>query len=385
MPFRLQPRLTFDITTSGLVSVISGSRSNVTPFPHPTSLIPALSVRTLLDAVLQKLRLPRGATVIFSAINIAGMFDIARHHGLNVEVVDIDPETLLPPPGELTSAAERTNARLCIIAHLFGSWSLVPDIPDLQRKGVLVISDLAQAYGSASDLTNNDGSDVRLFSFGAIKRKTALGGALGVFASSEFARAVAEVLHSYPRRSDFWFRKRAIKYLMLKALSRPIPYAVLERAFRVLKRDFDTAIGKSARGFGQGTKLENYRWGPPESLLSLLTKRIAEALDEHREESASAFIETLPDDIFLPGKRADIHHHWLIPVCLPNPDNVMLTLRKNGFDATRGATSLMCINKNATPAAAELMETILYLPHPKHLRPDQSAKMLHCLATATSA
>ena len=384
MPFRLYPRLTFDISSSDLLSAAIGSGRNPTIFLNPREWVPALSVRTLFDALLTELNLPHGTTILFTAINIAGMVEIARHHGLNVEVVDIDPDTLLPPDGALVSAAERKSAKLCVIAQLFGARSRVNDIPALQEMGVLVISDLAQAYASIEDLDERDNADVRLFSFGAIKRKTALGGALGLFASTDLADAVMKRVASYPRRSDLWFRQRAFKYLTLKALSHPILYALLESLFRLLKMDFDIAIGNAARGFGQDTDPRKYQWKPPLRLTSLMIKRVAEEPDKNREAAAWEFIRSLPDGVFVPGARADVHHHWLVPVCLPDPDAVMLDLRKNGYDATRGATSLYCIDEKSAPAAANLMKTVLYLPHPVHLSRDERSRMAGCLASAVT-
>ena len=53
-------------------------------------------MRSGFDLQLGALALPRGATIMMSAVTIRGMIDVAIARGLRVLPLDLDPTTLAP-------------------------------------------------------------------------------------------------------------------------------------------------------------------------------------------------------------------------------------------------------------------------------------------------
>ena len=179
-------RLKLDISWPALCKAVAGwhssgreldiAESRIQDFWPNRHVVIAASARTVFDALLSELALDPGEPIVMSAVNIQNMADIAVAHGLRIVPVDIDPKRLTPPPGALLEAQAKTNARLCVVAQLFGSVGRIDDGEELRRRGVFVIEDAAQAFAGrfhrGSQLV-----DASLFSFGPIKRCTALAAA----------------------------------------------------------------------------------------------------------------------------------------------------------------------------------------------------------------
>ena len=352
----MHPRLTFDISWRRLLWAAFGGDARAA---WTGDTVAGLSVRTLFDAMLSEANLPAGAPVLVSGVNIQNMADLIRMHGLEPYAVDIAPGTLLPAGGDLLEAQARTGAKLCLIAHLFGSHGPIEALETLRARGVMVVEDLAQGF-SAKALETAPSANVTLFSFGPIKRRTALGGALARFRDPDLEARVRARIETYPALTDAWFRRRARKYLLLKALSHPALYGLV---FTFAGRDPDAAIGQLARGFSGDDLLRNIRHRPPPRLLALLAKQ-ASGDDEvaDRRRACEAFLDALPDR-FRIGAMAQSHVHWLVPLAVPDPEAFIRVLRRRGFDATRGATSLRAFTGPDSLAGA-LMDRIVYLPHP---------------------
>eukprot|EP00435_Cladocopium_sp_Y103_P076481 s1_g220.t1 len=381
----MRSRLNFDIGWRALLEAAVGlPRTHELP-AHPTSFlstaqsdrdtVDALSVRTLLDAILTELAQPPGGKVLMSAINVKNMADIVRAHGLEVVAVDLDPATLLPPPGAFLKAQSATGAQICVTAQLFGAVSEMQDVEALQKLGVVVIEDAAQAFAGKFH-TGDPNADISLFSFGPIKRATALGGAIGLFRDDKLAARVRARLAAYPQQSDFWFRKRALKYLGLKLLSLPLPYWAIIKAITILGKDPDATIGGVARSFSGQTLLQAIRRRPPLRMRRLINAQTSQPQDfQTRHRTCRDFAERLPPKAVELGQKAQGHAFWLFPILAPNPQVLISHLRANGFDATRGATSMRVLQPEKTPLAKALMEKIVYLPNPADLAPRQRERL----------
>ncbi len=63
-----------------------------------------------------------------------------------------------------------------------------------------------------------------------------------------------------------------------------------------------------------------------------------------------------------PGRWAAEHAHWVTPVLTPDPDGSIVELRRHGFDATRGTTSLRALGESGSPEAVRLIRQVVYLP-----------------------
>ncbi len=346
--------------------------------PGKTS-VASLSVRTLFDAVLSELPSEPGDKILMSAVNIRDMFDIAAAHGYVIQCVDIDPETLAPPAGALLRAQRQSRAKVCVIGQLYGSVNRIREAAELRERGVFVVEDAAQSFGR--DYHDGDpDADCSLFSFGPIKRYTALGGGIGVLTDKDLAARIEERLLSYPKKTGGWFRRRAMKYIALKLLSNPVPYWFLIRALDWAGRDPDLTVGRFARGFSGQTLATAIRYQPPERMLVLMARRIFSSGDEtERQMKSRAVLKSLDANMSRIGSRSDKHAHWLLPVHLTDSEAAVRTLRACGFDATRGATSLCVHDDKAAPNAAHLLDHVVYVPSPAEMNEPSRRRLTRTL------
>jgi dTDP-4-amino-4,6-dideoxygalactose transaminase len=293
-----------------------------------------------------------------SAINIEGMAQIVRAHGLEPVAIDIDSDALAPTP-EAIDRAGGSNARLFLVAHLFGAvLPLEPYAEVCRRRGLLLVEDRAQAFAAA--LEGDPAAHVSLYSFGPIKTATALGGGIALFRDPGLAQRVRAVLAGHAPLSDGWFLRRAAKYATLKAASAPLPYGLLLGALRLLGRDPESAVAGSVRGFGSGELLGRIRRRPPPRLLALLARRLASASDQQSRRERALFLLARLRGRARPGAAVARHTHWVVPVLSSDPDGLVARLRARGFDATRGATSLRAPGE--APNARRLLAEAVYLP-----------------------
>jgi perosamine synthetase len=389
----LYARLNFDISFSTLVWAAFGPPATDTAVSHaeaaiadyfgPRTTVIGLSVRTLFDAILAELIEPIGAPILMSAINIESMTQIATAHKRRTFAVDLDPQTLSPHPGSVVAAVENTGAKLFVTAQLYGSVNKIQDACDLRERGVLILEDSAQAFAGPHHLGDIN-ADVSLFSFGPIKRRTALGGAVAVFRNNDLAERVRQRLKTYPVLSEAWHRQRALKYLALKVASSPIVLAGLFHLFKLFGADWDRIIGSSSRGFSHGDLLEAIKRQPPKQLSVLLAKQIIEASNPvHRQNVSSAFLSRLPKDCLV-AQFAENHAHWLMPILVDQPDPFIERLQHFGFDATRGATSLRALDSNQTPIAQSILDRVVYLPHPAEMDEKGRQRLLQAVLSLLS-
>src|SRR5947209_9153846 len=67
-----------------------------TDWPGSDNVIACLSLRSGFDLMLGQLGLPAGSEVLVSAVTIADMVTILRHHGLVAVPIDVDPADISP-------------------------------------------------------------------------------------------------------------------------------------------------------------------------------------------------------------------------------------------------------------------------------------------------
>ncbi len=350
-------------------------------WPTDQRAIACLSVRTAFDALLSALRLPGGSEIIMSAVTIAGMQDIARHHDLTIRAVDVDPDTLAPSV-DAVAAVLSDRTRLILIAHLFGSRVDLQSFAAFRSSSVLLVEDCAQSWSPA--FRGSPEADVSLFSFGPIKTLTALGGAVAVIRDQQLADAFASQIEVYPQLGRWWFFKRIVKYAMLKAASQPLPYGLICRTLKLFGGDVDRAITGLTRGFGQSPPVERFRHRPPDAMVALMSRRLAAPADIARRKSAAEALLGAVPGRHAPGSRALELTYWVTPVLTEDPDALRRKLMERGFDATRGTTSMRVIGDEPERAtgASGMMRRILYLPSPAHL-PEAKRQELRALLGLT--
>ncbi|HEY0734391.1 MAG TPA: aminotransferase class I/II-fold pyridoxal phosphate-dependent enzyme [Herpetosiphonaceae bacterium] len=327
-----------------------------------------LSVRSGLDLLLQAAAWPRGSEVLVSAVTIPDMITLLEQHGLVPVPIDLDPETLAVDLDQLRQAIT-SRTRAILVAHLFGSRMLLAPLVAIAREhGLFVIEDCAQAYDAV--YRGDPGSDARLWSFGPIKTETALGGAIVQLKDAGLLAQMRRIQSGYPRQRRMSFARRVLLMTALKFLARPERFVLFVALCRLLKRDHDRLLYTAVRGFAGRDLLARLRHQPSAPLLRLLERRLLHA-DADRVARRAAFarrmLDRLPEHVQL-GARACRHTHWVIPILSAAPDTLVRVLQAQGFDATRVASSLICV----PPAPARprfdpvrtrrWLERIVYLP-----------------------
>ncbi len=326
-----------------------------------------LSVRSGFDLVLQQLALQRGSEILVSAITIADMVNIIEHHGLVAVPLDLDPTTCAVQPDAL-DAAVTANTRAIIIAHLFGSRMEMDGIAEFAlRHQLFLFEDCAQAF-AADGYRGHAGSDVAMFSFGTIKTATAGGGALFSFRDGALRENVAARQRSYAVQPRSQFAKKLLKIAALKALSYRLPYTFFVLLCCACGGSHDRIISRAVRGFAGGELMPKLRQQAPAALLALLERRLRNCMPAQmapRVAAANTLLQQLPATCRL-GAEAGHHTHWVLPIQSTAPDALVAHLWRQGFDATRGASSMIAVPAPAGRAAAveaeRMMERIVYLP-----------------------
>ncbi len=326
-----------------------------------------LSVRSGFDLLLQHLALPRGSEILVSAITIGDMAGIIEHHGLVAVPVDLDPATCAVRPDAL-EAAVTANTRAIVIAHLFGSRMEMDGIAEFaHRHRLFLFEDCAQAF-AADGYRGHAGSDVAMFSFGTIKTATAGGGALFSFRDGALREKVAARQRSYPLQPASQFAKKLLKIAALKALSYRPPYTLFVLLCRACGSSHDRIISKAVRGFAGGELMPKLRQQAPAALLALLARRLRHCTPTQlalRIAAANTLLQQLPASCRL-GADASHHTHWVLPIQSTASDALVAYLWRQGYDATRGASSMIAVpapaGRAAVTEAQRMMERIVYLP-----------------------
>ena len=327
----------------------------------------ALSVRSAFDLVLQQLALPHGSEVLVSAVTIRDMVAVIEHHGLIAVAVDLDPASCAVIPAAL-AAAITPRTRALLVAHLFGSRMPMDALVQLaQHHGLFLFEDCAQAF-AADAYRGHAGSDVTLFSFGTIKTATAGGGALCRFRDRQLRDRVAERQQHYPPQPVTRYMRKLCKLALLKVLGGRLLYTLFVGLCRLAGRDHDAVISGATRGFARGALIQQLRQQPPAAMLALLARRLRATTAEDlavRISAAVSLRNQLPAQDH-PGAAAAAHCHWVLPIRSEQPDALVRHLAAQGYDATRGASSLYAVPPaagHAAPVQAQrMMAAIVYLP-----------------------
>ncbi|MEL7306072.1 MAG: DegT/DnrJ/EryC1/StrS family aminotransferase [Myxococcota bacterium] len=370
---RMHSRLQLDVSWSDLFSVWRG----LPPSAHQQeklirrvwggqrSISVGLSVRSLFDAYVTAMRWTPGTKIAFSGITISHMVSVAEAHGLEVIALDVDPDTLLPSVGDVEAAC-RDGAAAVLVTRLFGAISSLGPIGRVvHRHGGVLIEDAAQAF--AGDFHRGDSAaDVSLFSFGLIKRATALGGGIAVLRDPKLAQAVDRVMSGWPRLSPIWFWKRWLRGVLLRVATVPAIYTLLFTSLRAVQIDPDALLTSAARGFSNRSLLTQIRHRPPARLLRLLRRRLSQPhLWRERQATQRHLWMTSIGVHQAVGSQVERHCAWLVVVRDRNPERLRRRLLFSGFDATRAPSRLGAIDPSSS--CARWMGELVYVPHPVHM------------------
>jgi perosamine synthetase len=321
-------------------------------------VVVALSVRSAFDALLTALALPVGAEVLLSGWTIPDMVRIVRAHGLVPVALDCAADTLAPT---VFAAEHRVTprARVLMLAQLFGARvSLAPWAAFARRHGLLLVNDDAQGFTGPARLASAPEADVSLYSFGAIKTATALGGALVRVRDPALRDRMRRTMAAWPVQPAARYARRVSTYLGLVAPRDPARYAQLAAALAARGRDLDALIMGATRGFPADTPealLRAIRWRPSDALADTLARRLegwhARRLDA-RTAAGESLRAALGPGVRVLGAAMPDRTHWLFAVSVAAPDALVSSLRAEGFDAARGTSSLAPVSPEAADCVA---------------------------------
>ena len=335
--------------------------------------------------MLEALALPAGGEVLVSAVTHPDMIRILEAHGLVAVPVDLDTATLAPrlePAEQLVTP--RTKAVL--VAHLFGGRiDMAPVAAFAKRHRLLLWEDCAQAFTGPGD-TGDPTADASMYSFGALKTCTALGGALLRIQDRALLERMRIAQGAWRRQSRRAYTVNVLKFFAFFVATRPLPYGLLARA---LGHDFDRCVNSSVRAFRPGPLLPQLEVQPSAPLLTTLGFRLRTFDDARLRRRAAAgewLGARLPSHVKRPGYRMEARTHWLLPVVSSQPDDLISACRRVGIDAARGASSVSVVaapdsRPESEPHEARRMMTgLVFLPAYPELPRRSRARLVSAIA-----
>ena len=324
--------------------------------------IACLTVRSAFDLYLRAKKWRVGDEIIFTALTVPDMPQIARQHGLRVVPLDIDPLTAAWDEAILERRiGPRTRA--VVLTHLFGARLEVEAAMAVARRhGVAVVEDCAQAY-SGPGRSGHPESDLTLFSFGPIKIATALGGALARVRQPEVGAAMRALQEQDALQPTREFARRLLIYGVLKAVSNPSVYTALVSMVDFLGLHRERWIHGLTRNVPRQGFVRHIRRRPCGALLSLLERRLEQGNEPivRRLGPGGLLFRALGREVDLPTRDAHDHAYWVIPVLVGNREELKACLRRHGFDAMSERLSVVTEGVAEAPGANRLSEA-LYLP-----------------------
>ena len=114
-------------------------------------LVFGLCVRTIYEATLQALNLPKESVILMSAVTIQDMVVITEAQGLKVVGVDLNLKSICPDAAELDRIATKFagRAKVFVLAHLFGARADTSKLIEVCRKhNIVFIEDCAESWVS---------------------------------------------------------------------------------------------------------------------------------------------------------------------------------------------------------------------------------------------
>ena len=273
------------------------------------------SVRSAFDLYLQAAAFPPGSEILVTAINIPQMIQLIRHHKLIAVPVDIDIQTLAPLDDLESLVTSKTVAIL--VAHIFGHWIDISAVVDTAKKyGLVVLEDCAQSFVGLEE-RGHPSAVVSFFSFGAIKKCTGFGGAVGVVRDTDILKKMREIQSSYPVLSRRSFLFRIIRYSFV-ALFMNYP------SFHTGGRHVANFFGFDHKEYVVGilrTFPANFpevlRYQPPVALLATMVRQLTNIDKKGMQrniERCQYVEERLPETIQMPGSKANVKAYWLFPI-----------------------------------------------------------------------
>lgn len=338
-PARLDLKLADLVLALGCLGGLAGPAPWKECLSQRTSAHPLLcnSVRAGFDVLLQNLRLPPGSKVVISGISIPEMFSIIERQGLVPVALDYQENQWTHGLEQLEQALD-PQVRALVLCHLFGYTMDFSELIEVaQKRGLFVIEDCAQCFGAG--YLGHPQSDCAMFSFGPIKCRTALGGALFLLASAPLRERMEETLARFERRSEGFFLRRLLKYAALSlALKAPF-FGALMALLKAVHRDPEGLLYRATRAFSRGTFQERYGWRLSRGQEAFLTHRLLQF------DSLAQGGSALPP-------RVLAYNRWLLPVFPGAP----------GYAQAYPSLPSSMVAYEGLPQARRILEDLRFLP-----------------------
>jgi perosamine synthetase len=322
------PRGRLDIPWAHL-AVATGICAGWRPQAPALPGIAGSSVRALWGCTLDALRLRAGSRVGISSPTVPGMVNRITERGLVPVPLPINQSLTLP----LTTLPEGLSAVL--VAHLFGvRIDLEPLSQWCRTRNLPLIEDCAQMWDGKADPQD---ADVRLTSFGMIKRCTALGGAMAVAKDANVHAAIADCVTRLPCAPASRLRWRVARAMLIQILATRPGTSTLHAVAAAAGQDPDDAVRCLIRAYSPDQEAHAARLGLHPAERALLAWRLAWARPECQPYQVR-WREIPP--------AARVGHHqgipsWLLPLQVADPHAVVTGLRHRGFDASSRASGII--------------------------------------------
>lgn len=324
----------------------------------------SLSVRTGFDLMLTALDLPPGSEIIVTNVSIPAMFAIIEAHQLVAIPVSIDKNTLHASEEEIKNVLS-TKTKAILVTHLFGAVADLEGIIALAKYyDLLVIEDGAQAF-AGNNYKGHPKADVVMQSFGMIKTNTSVQGAVISFNNTDLRDKVIQLESKFPKQPVPVYLKRLVKALFIRLMANRQLYTLFYFLVRILKKDIDQVLSGFTRGFPGKDIISKIRYRASNPLKYLLIWKL-EHYDSVKIKKRKTYAENILSNIprhMTIGHQNSNNSHWVLPIETDQPEKLIGYLRKNGFDATCKASSLIslaCMGK--TNSNHLNLDNLVYLP-----------------------
>ena len=324
------------------------------------------------------MKFPAGSEVIFTAVNIPDMVHIVESHGLKVVPVDLDLDTLAPKP-ELVELAVNDKTVAILAAHLYGKWINLDKVFQVARShGLYVLEDCAECFQGLKR-KGHALSDLSFFSFGSIKHYTSLGGAVVGVKNPGILKKMRAKVEQYTVQSQWTYFKKLTSYsiLMAAGFNNAFLNWFFVNSFHLLGLPYKEYMISLLRSFPGGVALskQNLQQQPSAMLLRFLLHRLKHIneKDFHHIKLKGDFVsENLPENVFVPGKKADKNSYWLFPLVVVSSSLMIIII----------ITNQPCKNKTLS-ASFIVQDTIQWLQKKEKIQQD-GKKMSFCLDNTLS-
>jgi hypothetical protein len=199
-----------------------------------------------------------------------------------------------------------------------------------------------------------------MFSFGLIKTRTALAGAVTFVRDPVILKALQQHVREYPSVSTREFYQKWLRALLLQTISRPLLFGTIWRLLTMLQCDPDLLLSQATRGFRRGDLLQALRRRPHPATVRFLQSRLASDSDariERRAEHGRKSLAQLPTAL----GRSSQSVYWALPITVPDREAFIVLARAAGFDVSYRASSVTC-HGVAPTAFSRSLEDAVFLP-----------------------